>query len=175
MILGKPPKETMEIIEFLDHSNRIEGVHDDRSLHDAIEAWLHLSKLEKLSRPQVCKVHRMLMRNQALAMSEKGAYRIIPVYIGRHEAMKAALIPIAMKEWMTAMNQFPNRPKISTEEKEHRSKVLHVKYEKIHPFVDGNGRTGRMFMNWWRIRNGLPILIIHEGEEQMEYYKWFQS
>jgi Fic family protein len=57
--------------------------------------------------------------------------------------------------------------------KDQVSKVLHVQYEKIHPFVDGNGRTGRIFMNWWRINNGLPILVIHEGKEQWEYYKWF--
>lgn len=49
----------------------------------------------------------------------------------------------------------------------------HVEYEIIHPFVDGNGRTGRMFMNWERLKGGLPILVIHEGEEQQEYYKWF--
>ena len=57
---------------------------------------------------------------------------------------------------------------------EYISKTLHVKYEKIHPFVDGNGRTGRIFMNWWRIKNNLPILVIHEGKEQMDYYKWFK-
>ena len=52
---------------------------------------------------------------------------------------------------------------------------LHVKYEKIHPFADGNGRTGRMFMNWTRLkRNNEPLLIIHEGEEQREYYGWFK-
>ncbi len=55
------------------------------------------------------------------------------------------------------------------------SQQLHVSYEKIHPFVDGNGRTGRMFMNWWRLTNGLPLLIIHEGDEQYNYYQWFQD
>ena len=42
----------------------------------------------------------------------------------------------------------------------------------VHPFIDGNGRTGRIFMNWWRVKNGLPILVIKETARQ-EYYKWF--
>jgi hypothetical protein len=54
-------------------------------------------------------------------------------------------------------------------------KKAHVAFETIHPFVDGNGRIGRILMNWQRLQEGLPILIIHEGPEQMEYYKWFKS
>ena len=49
----------------------------------------------------------------------------------------------------------------------------HVKFESIHPFVDGNGRTGRLLMNWIRIKIGLPILVIKESEK-FEYYKWFE-
>ena len=51
----------------------------------------------------------------------------------------------------------------------------HIWFEKIHPFEDGNGRTGRILMNIQRLNAGLPLLIIHEGKEQMEYYKWFQG
>jgi len=58
--------------------------------------------------------------------------------------------------------------------KEERSKQIHVAFEDIHPFVDGNGRVGRILYNIHRIKLGLPIHIIHEGEEQKEYYKWFK-
>ncbi len=52
-------------------------------------------------------------------------------------------------------------------------KELHVMYERIHPFLDGNGRTGRIFMNWTRVKRcKLPVLVIKE-EERQEYYKWF--
>jgi Fic family protein len=58
-------------------------------------------------------------------------------------------------------------------------KEHHIKFEHIHPFVDFNGRTGRMLMNWERLQVGLPMLIIHAdwpkvNGEQMEYYDWFK-
>lgn len=38
----------------------------------------------------------------------------------------------------------------------------HIIFEKIHPFSDGNGRTGRMVMNYSLLENGLPPLIINK-------------
>jgi len=64
------------------------------------------------------------------------------------------------------------KTKLNNSYKEVLSKKLHVHYEAIHPFIDGNGRTGRMFMNYWRVKVGLPILVIKELERH-EYYEWF--
>ena len=58
---------------------------------------------------------------------------------------------------------------------EHEIKMSHVEFEEIHPFVDGNGRTGRILMNLYRIYMGFPILIIHTGKEQKEYYSWWNN
>lgn len=38
--------------------------------------------------------------------------------------------------------------------------IFHHKFEKIHPFMDGNGRTGRMLLNYILIKNNYPPLII---------------
>lgn len=40
--------------------------------------------------------------------------------------------------------------------------VFHHKFEKIHPFMDGNGRTGRMLFNYILLRNKYPPIIIHK-------------
>ena len=44
----------------------------------------------------------------------------------------------------------------------------HIQFEKIHPFSDGNGRTGRMIMNYSLLEHNLPPLIIKK-DERNEY------
>ena len=46
---------------------------------------------------------------------------------------------------------------------------FHVRFEYIHPFADGNGRTGRTLLNYFLITRNHPPLIIHE-EDKHEYY-----
>lgn len=50
-----------------------------------------------------------------------------------------------------------------------RSALFHEKFERIHPFCDGNGRTGRMVSNMILIKSGFPPLII-ENKDRKEYY-----
>ena len=45
----------------------------------------------------------------------------------------------------------------------------HVKFENIHPFADGNGRTGRITMNYFLVLNGHPPIIIHQ-EDRRAYF-----
>ena len=46
---------------------------------------------------------------------------------------------------------------------------FHAKFENIHAFADGNGRTGRLAMNYLLLLHGHPPVIIHE-EDRKEYY-----
>ncbi|MAG47587.1 hypothetical protein CL617_03200 [archaeon] len=46
---------------------------------------------------------------------------------------------------------------------------FHHKFEKIHPFYDGNGRTGRMIMNLILMKNNIPPIIL-SNKQRKRYY-----
>lgn len=46
---------------------------------------------------------------------------------------------------------------------------FHAKFENIHPFADGNGRVGRLAMNYFLVLHDHPPVIIHE-EDRKAYY-----
>ena len=50
-----------------------------------------------------------------------------------------------------------------------RVAIFHADFEKIHPFPDGNGRTGRLLMNLELMKAGYPITIIKK-EDREDYY-----
>lgn len=51
---------------------------------------------------------------------------------------------------------------------------FHAEFENIHPFADGNGRTGRLAMNYLLVLHGHPPVTIHE-EDRLDYYNALES
>lgn len=152
---------TDEEKEFLNESNAIEGVTDFDSLQQAIYAWEYLKGQPRLNISTVLKTHKILMLHQPLMPNEKGYFREVPVWVAGREGLNWMKIRSAIREWSETIKTCNDW------------KQMHVLYERIHPFVDGNGRTGRMLMNWHRLKLGLPLLII-KASERHKYYKWFK-
>lgn len=51
---------------------------------------------------------------------------------------------------------------------------FHAKFENIHPFADGNGRTGRLAMNYFLVLHNHPPVIVHE-EDRKAYYEALEA
>lgn len=61
-------------------------------------------------------------------------------------------------------------PNASEEEGPGRVAELHCRFEQIHPFLDGNGRTGRLVLNLLLVRMGYPPVIIYK-QQRNRYLK----
>ena len=180
--------KTKDVKEFMIQSNAIESVYSDFSLKLALDAWEYLSAQKEMTVAVVLKTHKILMNTidswsePELKAKYRGKLRDCPVYIGGKPALEHQKVTQELEQWCKQMNDSQNYTRIIDGESDNFeavSKNLHIEYEAIHPFADGNGRTGRMFMNWWRMQVGLPILIIHADwpeyfGEQMTYYRWFK-
>ncbi len=51
---------------------------------------------------------------------------------------------------------------------------FHAKFENIHPFADGNGRTGRLLMNYFLVTHSHPPIVIHE-EDRRGYFEALEA
>ena len=52
---------------------------------------------------------------------------------------------------------------------------FHAKFENIHPFADGNGRTGRLAMNYFLVLRDHPPIVIHEEDRKDQTAKTWEK
>lgn len=155
-----------EVNEFLYQSNLIEGVDNPVMLADAHTAWNYLMKQSVLTLGVILKTHKILMKNSGLYPNEVGYFRTVDVWVGGRKGAPPEEIPMLLQMQFVFETLRMHPPPDAL--------ALHIKYEEIHPFVDGNGRTGRMFWNWTRLKRCGEELGILYASEREEYYKLFQ-
>lgn len=156
--------------EFLDHSNRIESEYSKEALEDAFVAWEYMKNCKNpmFSVESILHTHELLMRR--LRPDIAGKLRTGDVYI--RGKRKGFVSEASLEGELRGLC----RNIIFSIDKGFRvSKQFHILFEKIYPFEDGNGRVGRIIYNTHMLRLGFNIHVIHEGAEQMEYYKWFEG
>ena len=93
-----------------------------------------------------------------------GQYKRHDYVTGKNEIGAAPEdVPVEMDELLSELQG------VSAEHALTAAAYFHAKFENIHPFADGNGRAGRLAMNYFLVCHDHPPIIIHE-EDRKEYY-----
>ena len=119
----------------------------------------------------ILELHRLVIMNTLREdlTSQIGKYRTVQVYIGNSIPPK----PQEVQEKMTTLLKWYSKNK----NKLHPlvvSSYFHTEFERIHPFIDGNGRTGRLLMNFILYKNKYPMINIPNAK-RFSYYKVLQE
>lgn len=181
------------MIDFTYNSNAIEGntltlketalalegmTIDQKPLKDHLEAvghrdaFLYVQDVAKqelpLSETVIKNIHALVLMNRP---DDKGVYRRIPVRImGAYtEPVQPYMIEPRMAELLSA-----NEERKNTMTDIERIALFHLEFEGIHPFIDGNGRTGRLILNLDLIRNGYPPINV-KFTDRKRYYDAFDA
>ncbi len=134
------------------------------------EAFYYLLDLIKekknLSENEILNIHSLVLMSR---VQDKGKYRSIPVTIVGSDVLLEQ--PYMIKPSMERLIEEYNKLELSLIEK---ISLFHLKFERIHPFIDGNGRTGRLIINFELMKNGLlPINI--KSLDKIKYYDAFKK
>ena len=118
-------------------------------------------------------VHAILMRG---FIPKPGVYRTVGVSVGRWQKPEPLKVPDLMTDWADRVDETLNADAIA-EGAIDRVVIegLHCEYENIHPWVDGNGRSGRLIMLNHALMCAVDPWIIHAGEEQQAYYAMIEE
>lgn len=146
---GKTLKEHLEAIN---HKEAILYVEDIVKQNEDFSEW-QIKNIHRLVLKGIDDVNAGMYRKENLLIS--GATHTPPDYFLVQEQMSDLL------RWYHGEGQ--NLHVIE------RAALLHVKFAKIHPFVDGNGRTARLLLNLELMKNGYPPIVIRK-EERINYY-----
>lgn len=179
------------LTEFTYNSNAIEGntltlretdmvlrglTIEQKSLKEHLEVIGHkeafdyvrelVSERVPLSEKIIKDIHYLVLADKK---EDRGIYRRVPVRImgAAHEPVQPYLIVPKMEELIEQYNN-------STEDIVNKLALFHIEFESIHPFIDGNGRTGRLLVNMELMKAGYPPIDI-KFTDRLKYYEAFDE
>ena len=179
------------LVEFTYNSNAIEGntltlretdmvlrglTIDQKSFKEHMEVIGHkeafdyvrqlVSENAPISEKIIKDIHYFVLADKK---DDRGVYRRVPVRImgAAHEPVQPYLIVPKMEELL-------ERYKSSEEDIVTKMARFHIEFEGIHPFIDGNGRTGRLLVNLELMKAGFPPIDI-KFTDKLKYYQAFDE
>lgn len=162
-------KNDFDVKSYIKASNEIEGIYSEKEDLQSLAAWAYLEKLgDTFTLGDIVTVQKLITINQTdLSPVEKGNFRgmggnNVNVSVGGRLAPDYSYVPDLMTKWI---QDLPEMTPLTA----------HIRFEAIHPFRDGNGRTGRMI--YWFIckRRGIkPYRYSADTEKDRQaYYRLF--
>lgn len=179
------------LVEYTYNSNAIEGntltlketamvlegiTIDQKPLKEHLEAVGHRDAflyIEQLIRDKVPFSEHIIKEIHSLVLmdrpEDKGVYRRIPVRImGAYQEPPQPYLVAPRMEQLIA--EFANTKLHPIE----AAALFHLKFEGIHPFIDGNGRTGRLILNFTLMQHGYSPINVKFADRK-KYYEAFDS
>lgn len=146
-------KEPREIYEAINHKKALELVFKNLQNDDGFDERF------------IKKLNETINRD----IKDTEGYRTIQVFIRGSEH-----IPPAPEKIPNLMTYFVYNYNHDEEDIFTKIARYHIEFEKIHPFEDGNGRTGRLLLNYELLKNDIPPAVISK-EERVKYFEFLRN
>jgi len=142
-------KEPREIYEAINHKSALELVFNNLNNEDIFD-----ERFIKI-------LNETINRN----INDTKGYRAVQVFIQGSEH-----IPPAPEKVPNLMNYYVYNYNHGEQDIFTKIARYHIEFEKIHPFEDGNGRTGRLLINYELLKNNLPPVVISK-DDRVKYFE----
>ncbi|HXB35902.1 MAG TPA: Fic family protein [Puia sp.] len=163
------------------HNKPLKDVMEMKGHDEAVQAILKMGKGElNISEGRIKDLHKEIMYEESPTEKAKlGEWKKQPNHVINYRDEKFDFTdPPEVKEEMHALVNWVNAEKEKIDGKKkgalHPVELafeFHLRYLTIHPFYDGNGRTGRILTNLILISYGYPPIYIKDNEKQ-SYYRY---
>lgn len=141
---------------------------DNQNVDNIVKATVYAAEAVDelpISTRLIRNIHYLICAGTDYDKKYRGEYRISPVWIGKPEnwLSGAVFVPPVFEDMISAISDLENYINYSEENVFVKAAIIHYQFEMIHPFIDGNGRTGRLLNNLFLNENGVipfPVLLL---------------